>query len=106
MKAKELLGRIQSNTAPVVVDTRSELEFKRGHIPGAINAPVRKILLNRASLPQDKKSEMVVLCEHGQRAWLARFFMGLYGYRNTAPLDGDMEEWKKAGLPLEARSSI
>jgi rhodanese-related sulfurtransferase len=45
---------------------------------------------------------MVVHCEHGQRAWLARFFMGLYGYRNTAPLDGDLEEWKKAGLPLES----
>jgi rhodanese-related sulfurtransferase len=102
MKADELLSRIQSNTAPVVVDTRSEFEFGRGHIPGAINAPVRKILLNRADLPQDTTREMVVHCEHGQRAWLARFFMGLYGYRNTAPLDGDLEEWKKAGLPLES----
>ena len=101
MKADELLRRIQSNTAPVVVDTRSELEFGHGHIPGAINAPVRKIMLNRASLPQDKKSEMVVLCEHGQRAALARFFLGLYGYRNTAALEGDLEDWKKVGLPLE-----
>jgi len=65
------------------------------------NAPVRKILLNRASLPQDKKREIVVHCEHGQRAALARFFLGLYGYRNTAPLGGDLEDWKKAGLPLE-----
>ena len=101
MQASELVERIKSNNAPVVVDTRSEFEFGRGHIPGAINAPVRKIMLHRASLPQDKKSEMVVLCGHGQRAALARFFLGLYGYRNTAPLDGDMEEWKKAGLPLE-----
>jgi phage shock protein E len=101
MQASELLKRIESNNAPVVVDTRSEFEFERGHIPGAINAPVRKVLLNRASLPQDKAREMVVHCEHGQRAWLARLFMGLYGYRNTAPLDGDLEGWKKAGLPLE-----
>jgi rhodanese-related sulfurtransferase len=102
MQASELLKRIESNTAPVVVDTRSEFEFKRGHIPGAINAPVRKIMLNRATLPQDKTREMVVHCEHGQRAWLARFFMGLYGYRNTAPLEGDLEDWKKVGLPLES----
>jgi len=101
MQASELLTRIKSNTAPVVVDTRSEFEFGRGHIPGAINAPVRKILLKRAHLPQDTKREMVVLCEHGQRAALARFILGLHGYRNTAPLEGDMEEWKKAGLPLE-----
>ena len=101
MQASELLKRIKSNNAPVVVDTRSEFEFRRGHIPGAINAPVRKILLNRATLPQDKKREMVVHCEHGQRGALARFLLGLYGYRNTAPLEGDLEDWKKAGLPLE-----
>jgi len=101
MQASELLERIKSNNAPVVVDTRSEFEFRRGHIPGAINAPVRRILLNRAPLPSDKKREMVVHCEHGQRAALARFLLGLYGYRNTAPLEGDLEDWKKAGLPLE-----
>jgi rhodanese-related sulfurtransferase len=101
MQASELVKRIKSNNAPVVVDTRSEFEFKRGHIPGAINAPVRKIMLNRASLPPDKTREMVVHCEHGQRGALARFFLGLYGYRNTAPLEGDLEDWKKAGLPLE-----
>jgi hydroxyacylglutathione hydrolase len=101
MQASELLERIKSNKPPVVVDTRSEFEFKRGHIPGAINAPVRKILLNRATLPENKKREMVVHCEHGQRAAIARFLLGLYGYRNTAPLEGDLEDWKKAGLPLE-----
>ena len=101
MHASELLERIKSNNAPVIVDTRSELEFRRGHIPGAINAPVRQILLNRATLPPDKAREMVVHCEHGQRAWLARVLLGLYGYRNTAPLEGDLEEWKKASLPVE-----
>jgi rhodanese-related sulfurtransferase len=101
MQARELLRRIEAKNAPVVVDTRSEFEFGRGHIPGAINAPLRKIMLNRATLPQDKRREMVVHCEHGQRAWLARFFMGLYGYRNMSPLVGDLEDWKKAGLPLE-----
>jgi hydroxyacylglutathione hydrolase len=100
MQASELLERIKSNKSPVVIDTRSEFEFKRGHIPGAINAPVRKNLLNRATLPENKKREMVVHCEHGQRAAIARFLLGLYGYRNTAPLEGDLEDWKKAGLPL------
>jgi rhodanese-related sulfurtransferase len=101
MKASELLQRIKSNSAPLVIDSRSEIEFKGGHIPGAINAPVRKILLNRAHLPQDKKIEMVITCEHGQRAWIARKLLALYGYRNTALLEGYLENWKKAGLPLE-----
>jgi rhodanese-related sulfurtransferase len=57
MKADELLQRIESNSAPLIVDPRSEMEFKRGHIPGAINAPISKILLNRSQIPQDKKRE-------------------------------------------------
>jgi len=101
MEAGELLQRIKSSRAPVVVDTRSEMEFRKGHIPGAINAPVRKILLNRAQLPPDKSSEMVITCMHGQRATMARFLLGLYGYRNTTLLEGFLEDWKAAGLPIE-----
>jgi rhodanese-related sulfurtransferase len=101
MKANELLERIQSKSPPLVVDPRSEFEFKRGHIPGAINAPVRKILLNRAHLPNDKNSEMVIACMHGQRAVMAKWFLALYGYRNTSLLEGYLEGWQEAGLPLE-----
>jgi rhodanese-related sulfurtransferase len=101
MKADELLRRIESRTAPVIVDPRSELEFKRGHIPGAISAPVRKILFNRAPLPQDRNCEMVVACMHGQRAMISKWLLGLHGYRNMAFLDGWIEGWIKAGLPVE-----
>jgi rhodanese-related sulfurtransferase len=104
MQADELLRRIQSNAAPVVVDTRSEFEFGRGHIPGAINAPVRKVLLNKAILPPDKSREMVIICGHGQRAMLARFALRLRGYRNMALLEGHMKYWKEAGLPLETQA--
>ena len=101
MQANELMQRIKAKNAPVIVDTRSEMEFRKGHIPGAINAPVRKILLNRAQLPQDKNREMVITCMHGQRAITAKFLLGLYGYRNTQLLEGFLEDWKAAGHPVE-----
>jgi hydroxyacylglutathione hydrolase len=101
MKANELLKRIEAQSPPVIVDARTGIEFKRGHVPGAINAPARKILFKTASLPTDKTLEIVVYCEHGQRAWVARKFLALRGYRNTTPLEGHLLDWKKAGLPLE-----
>jgi rhodanese-related sulfurtransferase len=101
MQASELQRRIEANDAPVIVDSRSELEYRHGHIPGAISAPMWKIILNRAILPKEKQLHMVVHCGHGQRAWVARLFMSLRGYRSTEPLEGDMKEWKKAGRPLE-----
>jgi rhodanese-related sulfurtransferase len=62
---------------------------------------VRKILLNRAELPQDKNREIVITCMHGQRALTAKFLLGLYGYRNTELLEGFLEVRKAAGLPVE-----
>lgn len=101
MKATELLERMKSNNVPLIVDARSELEFRKGHIPGAINAPVRKILLRRAPLPQDKSREMVITCEHGQRATAAKLLLATYGYPNVALLEGFLQGWREAGLPLD-----
>ena len=105
MQASELTQRINSNSAPVVIDARSGFEFKRGHIRGAIHAPVLKILLKRARLPENKNSELVITCEHGPRALMAKRLLGVYGYRNTTLLDGHMLGWRRAGLPLEKQPS-
>src|SRR5512139_43789 len=101
MKAKKLLKQIESKTAPVILDVRTGIEFKRGHVPGAINAPPRKILLKTARLPKDKNVELVIYCEHGQRAWMAKKLLAARGYSNTSLLEGYLMGWKKAGLPLE-----
>jgi rhodanese-related sulfurtransferase len=101
MKASKLLKRIESKTAPVILDTRTALEFKRGHVPGAINVPPRKILAKTAKLPRAKDTEIVVYCGHGQRAWLANKMLAARGYTKTSLLEGHMMDWKKAGRPLE-----
>jgi len=105
MQASELLQRIESKRAPVIIDPRSEIEFRRGHIPGAVNAPVRRILFRSANLPSDRNCEMVIACMHGQRAVVAKWLLTLHGYSNTALLEGYLEGWKKAGLPWEKAAS-
>jgi rhodanese-related sulfurtransferase len=105
MKASELLRRIESKTAPVIVDPRSTVEFGRGHIPGAINTPIWKLVLNTAPLPPDRSGEMVIACMHGQRAWLAKKLLALHGYRNTAFIEGWLQDWIKAGLPWDRPAS-
>ena len=101
MQASELRQRIKSDSAPVIIDARSPMEFKRGHIRGAINASVLKLLLNIVHLPQDKNLALVITCEHRQRAKLVKGLLSLHGYRNTTLLEGHLEGWRKADLPLE-----
>lgn len=88
-------------TAPVIVDVRTGFEFAAGHIPGALHAPTWKIILGMAALPSDRETEMVVLCELGPRAVIARWLLMISGYRRMSLLRGHMAAWRRLGLPLE-----
>lgn len=101
MKQNELSRKLSSGDSPAVVDVRTGIEFRRGHIPGALHCPTWKILLGLAPLPRDRESRLVVLCEHGPRAVIAAKILGTYGYRNVDLLDGHMSGWRRAGLPME-----
>lgn len=101
MLPQELLKRIKVKRAPVILDVRSSFEFRNGHIPGALHAPAWKILLRLVQIPSDKSTELVLTCEHGPRAQLAKGLLGVFGYRNVVLLTGHMACWRQVGLPLE-----
>ncbi len=100
MQPQELAKKIALGQPPAVVDVRTGFEFRAGHISGAINAPIWKILLKLAALPQDKQAELVVLCELGPRAVMGKALLGLLGYRNVTLLTGHMAAWRRLGLPI------
>jgi hydroxyacylglutathione hydrolase len=101
MHPEELVKRMGTGEVPVIVDVRTVFEFRAGHIPGAIHAPIWKMLLRLAPLPAEKKAEMVVLCELGPRARMAKALLGYLGYLNVMLLTGHMAAWRRAGLPRE-----
>jgi len=100
MQPTELADKIAHGQPPAVVDVRTSYEFRAGHIPGAIHAPIWKILLKLASLPYDKNAELVVLCELGPRAVMGKVLLGLLGYRHVTLLAGHMAAWRRLGLPM------
>lgn len=101
MQAQELLRRLKSKQPPTILDVRSGFEFRSGHIPGALHSPALKILLRMVRIPSDKNVELVVTCEHGPRAQLAKGLLGFFGYRNITLLEGHMSAWRHAGHPQE-----
>lgn len=101
MQPKELLKRMKAEKPPVIIDVRTGFEYMAGHISGAIHAPAWKILLRLARIPADKTVELVVTCEHGSRAELAKGLLRFLGYRNISLLEGHMAFWRQAGHPQE-----
>ncbi len=101
MQANELVQRIKSGRAPIIVDARGANEYKIGHVPGAIRASVVNILMKKVKFPDDKNVEMVVYCMRGGRARIARALLARQGFCRLDLLQGDWQEWVKAGLPVE-----
>ena len=85
-----------------VIDVRepSELE-ETGHIPGAINIPVKTLADNPALLPADLDTPIVVYCKSGTRSTWGWTILSALGYTNVRNMAAGMNGWLAAQLPTE-----
>ena len=99
--ADELLVRIESGTAPAILDVRSEREFADGHVPGAANVPFWLVSQRIAEIRVDRDAELVVYCGHGPRAMLAARTLRKRGFTGVVFLTGHFSKWRSLGRPEE-----
>ena len=77
----------------MILDVRTNKDYERGHIPGAIHVPLSDIGDKIKKLKKDK--ELVVYCENGSRSiWAIKRLMGM-GYKNLFNLKGGYRAWKR-----------
>ena len=99
--APELAARIAANDAPFILDVRTDGEFKDGHVPGAVHIPHTALEERIAELTVDKDEPIVVYCRTGGRAGMATEILTAQGFTGVIELEGHMQGWNKAGLPVE-----
>jgi MFS family permease len=98
IEARTLLEKIDSNTAPTIIDVRTLKEFSQGHVPGAIRIPFEAIGRHVDDIPGSRRDPVVVYCGHGPRAWMAGAALRRHGFTNVSYLAGHFSAWKAAGL--------
>ena len=83
-----------------VLDVRPPEEYAAGHVPGALNIPVKELIAHLQALPQDQ--EVVAYCRgpYCVLAFEAVSQLRAHGFRARRLEDG-FPEWKTAGLPVE-----
>ena len=84
----------------VVLDVRSREGFEAGHIPGATHLPFEELPGRLRELPKGKT--IVTYCWDVTciLATKAAYVLAAKGYRPKELLGG-IEEWRKAGFPVE-----
>jgi rhodanese-related sulfurtransferase len=102
LSAPELHERLEQGKV-VVLDVRPEAEYRAGHIPGAVSAPLDRLGSITPTLP--KRREVVAYCR-GPYCVYADDAVRLLRARGVRArrLDVGFPEWRRAGLPVERAS--
>jgi rhodanese-related sulfurtransferase/DNA-binding transcriptional ArsR family regulator len=100
----ELLERVRSGMV-CVLDVRPAEEYAAGHVPGAVNVPLKQLELHLADL--DPRQEVVAYCRgpHCILAFEAVARLRERGFTARRLEDG-FPEWQLAGLPVERESDV
>jgi rhodanese-related sulfurtransferase/DNA-binding transcriptional ArsR family regulator len=95
---QELLQRSRAGEV-TIVDVRPEDEFALGHLPGAVNMPLRELEMRLAEF--DPRQEIVAYCRgpYCVLSYEAVAMLRARGFKARRLQDG-LPEWRAAGLPV------
>ena len=97
---RETKKRLDAGEKFVLVDTREDSEWARGHIPGAIHLGRGVIERDIEKTVPDKNTRVVLYCGGGYRSALAADNLQKMGYHDVISMDGGWRGWTEAGFPV------
>lgn len=91
---------LMSRNKPLVLDVRDESEFAEGHIQGAKNIPVAKLLERIKEIEKYKDKPVLVHCQRGPRAKAACAILRGQAFTQLHHLEGGLQAWQEANMPV------
>ncbi|HEY4028619.1 MAG TPA: rhodanese-like domain-containing protein [Candidatus Dormibacteraeota bacterium] len=101
LKLNEIKALIEGGEYDVV-DVREGWEHVGGHIPGARNVVLSRILANPQGVQFNERT--IFVCEVGERSAVASEMAVALGVKDVVNFRGGHKAWREAGLPLEKGS--
>ena len=103
LTADYVIKRIVQSENLLVVDARTEDEYRQGHIPHAINIPPSQFKSIGIHLPQDKSRPIIFYCRGYQWGLTIEAAVAAQaeGYTNIFTFRGGFPEWLSHNYPIE-----
>jgi len=89
------------NRPHIVLDVRTEAEWRAGHPKGAVHIPLAELAQRMQSLPKDRP--IVCICASGVRSAKAAVMLAKAGFSPVYNFTGGFAAWQEAGLPVARR---
>jgi hydroxyacylglutathione hydrolase len=88
----------QANGA-LILDVRNQSERDESHIPGSKHIPLGEVEERLYELSRDR--QIITQCGRGVRSQVVATLLQKHNFPHIANMDGGIDGWKRAGLPLE-----
>ena len=85
---------------PMVIDVRTEQEWRAGHLDGAILIPHDRIGQEIVSVAPDRKTRIYLYCRSGRRTGIAFDVLKKAGYEDLVNLETLEKASKEMNLPI------
>jgi len=95
----ELYSKIESGESINIIDVRKEEDYRKGHIPGAINLPKNR-WDSFEGLSRDRTNVVYCYTEQCHLSANACKFFAEHGFP-VMELEGGFETWTQHALPVE-----
>lgn len=97
---RDIKKRLDAGEKMIVVDTREDNEWAKGHIPGAVHLGKGVIERDVETTIPDKNATLVLYCGGGFRSALAADNLQKMGYKNVISMDGGWRAWTESNFPI------
>ncbi len=95
--------RLINDRDALVVDVRTQADFKKGHLLNALNLPLAKFAERAAEIGKDKARPVIVYCALGSSQTEAAARLRKLGHSEVYLLRGGLNGWLSASLPVTAK---
>ena len=85
----------------LVIDVRDLDEYAVGHVPESRNIPLSHLAERASELNERKDSPLILVCQTGVRTGAASKQLTALGFSRVYALEGGLNAWRTAGLPLK-----
>ena len=101
MTAAEVVARLGTPRAPLMVDLRTPPEFAIAHLPGAVNIPLSELVKRLDEVLPAEGHELLIYCLNGSRTRQAEPLLYAHDINNYYHLEGSLEGWLQQNYPFE-----
>lgn len=81
-----------------LLDVREPSEWNEAHVDGAVLIPLGELSARVSEIPTDQ--DVLVICRSGNRSAQARDILRAAGLPRTTSINGGINAWMSAGLPV------